>query len=233
MQLTSTVRVTVAIVVVVAAIGAGVGVGPVAGQQPEPGSSVLDDVFGTDESDNSSGGLFGVVASESEFLPAYVSGVTERVAASAPGRERTAEECATDLQAEVNEHSAAYTRYINDRVLPEKKYDVIEVRCTHSASMFASGGSETIYLTATVAIQNQSIVYRNLTAVDSTSRAVDHTIVLSGVATEQMPDDLAEYRETYVAENETPDDGYVRRIGAKYKGHVAGTPSFLADPEEP
>lgn len=134
---------------------------------------------------------------------------------------RNPSECAGDISSEVNNHSAAYEEYINKRVAASNNTDVIEVRCRYAENGELT--TSTVYIVADVANGE----YQNLSAVSSTNRTVDETVVLTGKATEEMPDELVTFREDYVATNTTPPKSYEPKLGSKYASYVHGTPSFL------
>lgn len=136
---------------------------------------------------------------------------------------RTADECATDIAAEVNNHSEAYTKYANERATAYASRDVVAVRCELTRD--GETNEQTVYVTADV----NGSDYENLSASTTApeNRSVDHTLVLTGMATEEMPDDFVTFREEYVEQDKTPTRGFVISKGAKYKGYVFGSPSFL------
>ena len=175
------------------------------------GSSILEDP----------GGAF-------DAIKAAASGAYANAAYRNPFREptRTPDECATDIQEEFNAHNATYLSYANERISASTARDVVEIECT--AETDDGTESTSIYLVATV---NQSTNgYDSARVVTETERAVDHRVTLSGLATEEMPDDFARYTDDYAEPGETPPRSFKSEMVSKYAGHVSGTFEWL--PEE-
>jgi hypothetical protein len=195
---------------------------PVAAQSDDGDGSLLDGLL--TESDDENEGLLDSVFETVANARAYAAGLIQNVAYYNPLREptRTPAECAADIGAEISTHSAAYLRYVNDRTTADTSRNVIQIMCTGE-----DAESESVYLVADV--NATSGEYQGLTAVSDTEREVDHTVYLSGLATEELPDDLAAFRKQYVEPNQTPNGTYVRLMAGKYLGSVHGTFEFLPD----
>ena len=162
----------------------------------------------------------------------YAKGLYANAAYRNPFRDakRTPEQSATDVQTEFNEHNETYLTYINERVTASSDRNVIELKFT----LESDGGdsTETRYRYLVADVNETSGDYENATIVSTEpDREVDHTVELSGLATEELPDDLVTFREEYAAENETPPGSYSRELASKYAGHVHGTFEFLPDME--
>jgi hypothetical protein len=209
----------------VAVVTAGVGV--VAQPVAADDDSFLDDVLSGDDAEGQSDGILGSVSAWARNASAWASGLAARSSTLAPGRERTAEECASDIKAEVNDHNASYEQFINNRTSARTSVDVVAVHCTYDSNFFDNGQNQTVYIVADVRNESGSLVYTNGSAVDDTDRTVDEYIVLSGLATEELPDDVSTFREEYVEPGESPNGTYVRKMGAKYAGYVSGSPEYL------
>lgn len=157
---------------------------------------------------------------------AWGEGIVANVGGSIGDPDRTAGECADDLQAEINDHNATYEQYVNDRLSASTDRDVLRIDC--QVEQDDETTTETVYVVANVTDDG----YTNARAVETTERVVDHRIVLTGIAAEDAPDDLATFREKYAAEDETPPASFKGRLKGKYLGHVEGTFGFLPDIEE-
>ncbi|MWG36238.1 hypothetical protein [Halomarina oriensis] len=141
---------------------------------------------------------------------------------------RTDAECAEDIHHELNQHSAAYTTYVNDRITASESRDVLRITCR-------LGENETsVIATADVVERDGQLVYENFEVQQpsATERVVDEEIVLTGLATEELPDDLEAFTDEYVEANETPERTYAARKGAQYNGFVYGTFDFLESDSE-
>lgn len=206
-------------------VSAAIAAPPVAAQSDDAG--VVEELFGS-----SAGSVVEQVTSDPIGFAETISAAAGGWASSnSPfsGADRTPSECASDIKTEINDNSATYETYINDRVNASTDRDVVRVECTLETrdGLSTDVVTETIYLTADVNTSDDS--YENISAVDTTDRTVDHTVTLSGAATTDGPDDLVEFREEYAEENETPPQQYQARIGGKYSGDVTGTFAFLPD----
>lgn len=157
---------------------------------------------------------------------AWGRGIAANVGGSIGAPDRTAAECAGDLQTELTDHNATYEQYLNDRITASTSRDVVRIDCRVEDDSETT--TETVYIVANVT----NGTYTDTRAVDTTERVVDHRIVLSGVAAEDAPDDLETFREEYASENETPPPAYKGRMKGKYMGHVEGTFGFLPAIEE-
>lgn len=160
----------------------------------------------------------------------FVTGGVDRARAAVGGPNRSVATCKEDLMAEVNQHNETYLEELNAKTSPSSDRDVLRVRCIEDPrAPWADSEAASFYVVANVSDGS----YVNASAVESTDRDVDDTLVLTGLAREQLADDLADYRETYIEGNETVGKGYERRMTAKYAGSVHGTLGPLPEvPEE-
>jgi hypothetical protein len=149
-----------------------------------------------------------------------VSGGIDRARGAVTGPDRSAAACREDLMAEVNQHSGAYLGELNAKTSPSSTRDVLRVRCIEDPRRpWADTESASFYVVANVS----NGTYQSAEAVETTDRTVDHTVVLRRLAREQLADDLAAYRETYIEGDKTVGKAYQRRMTAKYAGSVYGT----------
>lgn len=165
------------------------------------------------------------VSGVTEFASGIVTNARYRV--FGPETERTPGECAADIQSEINSHNGTYEQYINDRITASESRDVVAIRCALEDDD-GEMQNEQVYLVTDVT----NGTYENARVVDDTSRDVDHVIRLSGIATQEMPDDLVAFREDYAAQNKTPGSAYKQRLAGKYMGSVHGTFEFLPEMED-
>lgn len=186
-------------------------------------SGFFDSLVGADNDDSGDGFVASVLRSVG--IPNPMASARNWMYRNNPFHDakRTPTECTDDIMSEVNNNAASYTEYVNERSTAQTAYDTLEIRCE-----LTQGGettSSTIYVTADVNGTN----YENVSVSESPpeNRSVDERLVLTGIAAEELPDDLVEFRKEYVEEDETPTRGYVISKGAKYKGYVWGSPSFL------
>lgn len=204
---------------VVVALPAGTGLARA--QADDGGDSVLGDLLDVEVS--------GLGDTVDGFL-GLVSGGLDRARAAVGGPNRTVATCQEDLMTEVNQHNATYLQELNDKTSPSSDRDVLQVRCIEDPRRpWADSEATSFYVVANVSNGE----YVSGRAVESTDREVDHTVVLTGLAREQLADDLADYRERFIAGDETVDKAYQRRMTAKYAGSVYGTLGPLPSiPEE-
>jgi hypothetical protein len=185
------------------------------------------------EDEDLSDAIFGAAVSAVEDplgaaskFSAWGQGVAANVGAWAGDPDRTPSECASDLTTEYNEHNATYEEYVNSRTKAEETRDVVRIDCQQDED--GETTTETVYLVADVQDGN----YTNSRIVDSTDRTVDERVLLTGVATEDAPDDLETFRTEYAADDETPPPAYRGRMTGKYWGNVYGSFGFLPHIEE-
>ena len=205
---------------VVVALPAGVGVAT-AQASDDSDDSVLSDVLGVEVS-----GLGATV----DGAVGFAWGLVDRGSAALGGANRSVATCREDLMAEVNQHNETYLGELNAQTSPSSDRDVLRVRCIEDPRRpWADTEAASFYVVANVS----DGVYQNASAVATTDRTVDHTVVLKGLAREQLAEDLAAYRETYIEGDETVGVGYQQRMTAKYAGSVSGTIGPLPSiPEE-
>lgn len=150
--------------------------------------------------------------------------------------ERTADECAADIQATYNEHNQSFETYINQRTEASTERDVIRIQCTQDIrdGITTNTDRESVYLVGDVVTNNSTGVtsYENTRIVGDVDRPVDHRVILSGLATEVGADDFEAFTEEYVGPNKTPPRSYRQTMKGKYAGHIHGTFGFLPEPEE-
>lgn len=199
---------TAVVLTLVVALVAGAAV-PATAQSSD--SNVVSDFLDTDVSVKS-------VAQTLSDWSNFVSGYTSRLG-SEP--DRTAAECASDIQAEINNNSAAWQQRLNQNLSASTSRNVLEVRCQIATreGLEKVTKTESVYLVADV--QNGS--YTGLQAVDNTSRTVDHVLLLQGSAAKTAPDDLAEFRKKFIAENRSVPRSYAQKMKGQYAGSVYGT----------
>lgn len=190
-------------------------------QSDEDDGSVLSDVLDVEVS--------GLGDTVDGFL-GVVQGLVDRGSAAISGANRSVTDCRADLMAEFNQHSDAYVSELNAATSPSSDRDVLQVRCVEDPRRpWADSEATSFYIVANVSDGS----YTNASAVETTNRTVDETVVLKGIAREQLADDLATYRETYIEGNETVGKAYQQRMTAKYAGNVYGTVDPLPSiPEE-
>lgn len=183
--------------------------------------SVLDDVFGVEVS--------GFGDTVDGFL-GLVSGMVDRGSAAISGPNRTVTDCRDDLMAEFNQHNQTYIDELNAKTSPSSDRDVLRVRCVEDPRRpWADTKAASFYVVGTVSDGS----YTSARAVETTDRTVDETVVVKGLAREQLADDLADHRERFIEGDETVTRGYQRRMVAKYGGDVYGTIDQLPSiPEE-
>jgi hypothetical protein len=217
----------VAVVLVLVVVSAAVAA-PVAAQTSEDSDdddaeqSVADTLLGVGSSalEDPGGAL--------DAVRAMTAGVYANVKYHSPFREpvRDVDECAADIREEFNAHNATYLSYANERISASTARDVVEIECTAEAD--GDTESRSVYLVATV--NESSNRYDSATVVTETDRTVDHRVRLSGLATEEMPDDFARYTSDYAEPDKTPTRSFKSEMVSKYMGHVSGTFEWL--PEE-
>ncbi|MFB6121127.1 MAG: hypothetical protein ABEJ68_08445 [Halobacteriaceae archaeon] len=180
--------------------------------------SLVDAVLGT------AANITDQVAAVRQFAGGIVTNARYRV--FGPETERTPSQCVSDIQSEINTHNGTYEQYVNSRINASESRDVVAIRC---ALEDEDGQMQNEQVYAVADVVNGS--YQNLRIVNDTSRDVDHVIRLSGIAAQEMPDDLVSFREDYAANNKTPGAAYKKRLAGKYMGSVHGTFEFLPDME--
>ena len=158
------------------------------------------------------------------------AGMIDRGAASVGGPDRSVVDCRDDLMAEFNQHNATYIGELNAKTSPSSDRDVLRVRCIEDPRRpWADSEAASFYVVSNVSAGT----YQSARAVETTDRSVDETIVLTGIARDQLVDDVAAHRETYIEGNGTVGKGYERRMTSKYAGSVSGTIGPLPSiPEE-
>lgn len=228
MKRTQLTRVTLALVLLLAA--ATIPAQSAAAQEDE---SFFDGVVGAADPE---GGLN--FTAMYETASAYLGGAKDNLAyrLSQSDPERTADDCAADIQATYNQHNASFEAYLNERTEADTSRDVIRIQCTQEVrdGFSTTTERESVYLVGDVVTNNTTNVttYENTRIVADVDRPVDHRVILSGLATEQGADDLEAFAEEYAEPNETPPRSYAQRMKGKYGGYIHGTFDFLPDPEE-
>lgn len=212
------IAVVLALVLIVSAVVPGAALG-----QTNDDESVADRLLGgaIDVLDDPGGAVDAFIA--------YGSGALANAKSRNPFREpkRTPTECAEDLQTEFNENSEVYLSNANSRLTASTDLDVLEIKCIHEDGDEVD--TERVYLVATV---NESTgEYESPKMVEETDRHVDETVRLSGLATEELPDDLERYREQYAEDDDLPPASFKREMIGKYGGHIEGTFEFLPEGE--
>jgi hypothetical protein len=222
---TRAVSAVVLAVLVVLSLPAGVGLATAQADDSDSDDSILSDLLGSGDSGDESG-----VRGAVDGLLGFVSGLVDRGSATITGPDRSVDDCRADLMAEINQHNASYITELNAKTSPSSDRDVLRVRCIEDPRRpWADSEAASFYVIGNVS----SGWYESARAVESTDRAVDETIVLSGLARTQLVDDLAAYREGKIEGNGTVTQAYQQRMVAKYGGHVHGTLGPLPEiPEE-
>ena len=193
--------------VLVASLPAGIATA----QSDDDGGSVLSDVFGVEVS--------GFGDTVDGFL-GFASGLVDRGSAVVGGSDRSVTDCRDDLMTEVNQHNETYLTELNAKTSPSSERDVLRVRCIEDPRRpWKDSEATSFYVVGNVS----NGTYESAQAVETTDRSVDETVVVTGVAREQLADDLATYRETYIEGDGTVGKGYQQRMTAKYAGNVYGT----------
>lgn len=149
------------------------------------------------------------------------SGLFERLSYRVKGSDSTAEKRADEFQTYYNDHNASFEDYTNSRTTASTSHDVVALNFTMNDE------TATRYLVTDV--NSSTNDYENSTVVSSTNRTVDQWVTLEGVAADSTPDEAQRFHENYVAEDRDIDGALVSRLGAKYKGHVAGSYEYLPD----
>lgn len=206
------------------------GATPVAADETtSTGDTVLDQLFDEEEAGNQTDdGLLGNLTASVSRANLYFSGLVAntKYGVGASDEPRTAASCAEDIQTELNSNNQTYETYVNNRINASTDRNVVKVTCKYEADgglLDETMETESVYVVADVT--NGS--YSNMTVVDSTNRSVDERVVLTGLAVQQLPDDLKAFTDDYAAKGKTPGKGYERMMAAKYAGHVEGTFAFL------
>lgn len=161
----------------------------------------------------------------------YAAGFVDRYTGGAVGEDRSAADCRSDLMAQVNDHNGTYLDELNQRLGASTSRDVVRVRCVDDpTNPFGETEVASFYLVGTVNTSTGS--YDSLRAVENTNRTTDETIVLSGLARDQLVVDLEAYRTKYAGSDKRPDPGYAERMKAKYAGAVHATFDGVPNPDE-
>lgn len=143
--------------------------------------------------------------------------------------ERTPGECVEDIQTEYNQHNTTYEAYANSRITATADRDVVKLTCELEVDDDLE--RESVYFVANASAAANG-TFQNTTVVTETDRVVDQTVVLSGLATEELPDDFENFTEDYAMTDETPSRSYGAGMKAKYAGHIHGSFEFLPDEED-
>ncbi|ELZ96591.1 hypothetical protein [Haloferax sulfurifontis] len=160
---------------------------------------------------------------------AFFKGAAENIAYANPLREpkRDARQCALDIQSEFNANNETYIAYANERIVANTDYDTVRIRCETDTDDGDNG--QTVFFVADINQTTGNVTSAEI--VNETSRSVDKRVTLSGLAAEEGPDDLVDFREEYVETNTTPEGAFGRRMAGKYAGHVEGTFDFIGGDE--
>lgn len=148
----------------------------------------------------------GVVSS----VISYGSGYLGRVSYWVSGPENSAEESRDAMMQAFNERNESFIRYANDRGLHQG--EVVQVDCE------LEGETATAYLVATY--NSTSGEYENASFVRSTSRSVDHEVVLQKSACDNAGEEIETFHKTFVAEDRNVTRSYLSKMAGKYGDNI-------------
>ena len=228
-------RTRLAVVLALVVLFATVPTGVVAAEEDDE-DGFFDTIIGASDDADGDDGLD--VGAMLDTASAYFAGATDNLKYrfSSGNPERTADECAADIQATYNANNASFETYLNERTSANTSRDVIRIQCTQEVrdGITTNTDRESVYLVGDVVENNSTgaTTYEHTRIVDSVDRPVDHRVVLSGLATEEGADDFEAFAEDYAVPNETPEKSYAQRMKGKYGGHIHGTLGFLPEPED-
>lgn len=121
-----------------------------------------------------------------------------------------AEDSKQDALETFNQYSGNYVSYLNDRDVHNG--EVVEVTFRQNDE------TATMYIVGTYNDTSES--YESAEAVNDTDRAVDHEIVLRGMAAENAADELERFNDEFASTTDDLTNRYVSEMAAKYGSTV-------------
>lgn len=150
------------------------------------------------------------------FIRAAASGVLDRVRRSRDPASKTA----NDVADFIDETGTDWVQYVNDRKLGGQHHQVLEMTFAPEG-----GGGDTRYIVADW--DEDSGGYTSVTVVEDTGRDPDLDVQLESFAAENAADELREFHERFVLEDEDPDSEYVSKVAGRYSvtssHHITGS----------